>query len=224
MVEKEQNLVQLNDQLRINALEKEIVRLRTLTHKQSAKYNRLKKVSFFQVLFFIFLFIMLSMYGFLQWPESHKKITTNNAVKVLPTAEYVLLDTTNIILAYEDSLTEKLPIEISLNPVVYSVQIGAYSGIDMAPFELNLVSLQQYTVDDINQFTAGIFNDYGDATQFRALLVKMGFTDAFVIATYQGKRISINEALALQNDKSLPENPSPQTSVPNNYNEGVLFP
>lgn len=223
MEEKDQNLAHINDQFRINALEKEIVRLRTLTHKQSAKYNRLKKASFFQILFFISLFIMLSMYGFLQWPTSHEAATANSG-KIVPITELMLpLDTATVFPTYEDSLTEKLPIEISLNPVVYSVQIGAYSGIDMAPFELNLVSLQQYTVDDINQFTAGIFNDYGDASRFKTLLVKMGFADAFVIATYRGKRISINEALALQNDTSLPDNPSHQPSV-NNYNEGVLFP
>jgi t-SNARE complex subunit (syntaxin) len=52
----------LGDAARAAALEKELMRLKSINRKQSVKYNRLKKIFFFTNIFIIILFVMMFSY------------------------------------------------------------------------------------------------------------------------------------------------------------------
>src|SRR5690606_40672987 len=61
----------LGDAARAAALEKELMRLKSINRKQSVKYNRLKKIFFFTNIFIIILFVMMFSYRMIHWPDSN---------------------------------------------------------------------------------------------------------------------------------------------------------
>jgi hypothetical protein len=191
---------------RTNALEKEVARLKALSQKQSIKHNKLKKTAIFQLLFFIVLLIMLFAYGIIQWPVNQESV----ALPTIPPfhiTDTMIIDTTVTSPVISESLPEikgedMLSFYVPEDGLLFSIQIGAYTGVNMQPFELNMFSLRQYSYQTINQFTVGIFQDYTDAEAFRAIIMQMGFHDAFIIATLNGKRLPIQEALAIKSRQS----------------------
>ncbi len=180
---------------RTNALEKEVARLRTLSQKQSVKYNKLKKTTSFQFLFFVLLLAMMFAYGIIQWPT--KPDVSSNIIEDTPSAKDTTITEPLAEIQKEDMLTFYVPED----GILFSIQIGAYTGVDMQPFQVNMFSLRQYTYQTINQFTVGIFENYNDAESFRHIIQQMGFTDAFIIATLNGKRWPIKEALAIKSQQ-----------------------
>lgn len=192
---------------RINALEKEVARLKILSQKQSVKHNKLKKASIFQLLFFVVLLIMMFAYGIIQWPTrpNSKNLTETHLPALSDTSA---LDTTANHLPIAGSLPvvqgeDLLSFYVPDDGLIFSVQIGAYTGVDMKPFEVNMFSLRQYSYQTINQFTVGLFQNFQDAEIFRDIIVQMGFHDAFIIATLNGRRLPIQEALAIKGDQPL---------------------
>ncbi len=189
---------QVKEELRKEALEKEIQRLKITTQKQSKKLHRLRKGMFFLLLFFALLFLMLVINGLLKWPtdsvltdEDSKSLVENtNPIEISNQPENPIVIPDKI----EDGLIFRIPGD----GILYSVQIGAYVNIEMTPFEMNLFSLQQYSYEDINQYSAGLFDSYNKAQEFLSIIKQMGFKDAFIISTHYGKRLSIQEAIAIQ--------------------------
>lgn len=192
----------INEELRKEAMEKELLRLKTINQKQSKKLHRLRKVLFFFLLFFIVLFVMLLINGMIKWPEDKTRI--NKEEKTKPASDTAIIQKKEsappmvIPTQVEDGLIFKIPAD----GILYSVQIGAYASIEMAPFQVNLLSLRQYSYEGINQFSAGLFQNHDQAQAFLSVIKQMGFTDAFIISTHYGKRISISEALTIQNKTS----------------------
>jgi hypothetical protein len=88
----------------------------------------------------------------------------------------------------------------------FSIQIGAFSGIDLNKFSNNMVALHQYSNAGINQFTLGIFADYDQALMFRNLIKKIGFRDAYITAIQNGHRINIQEAIKIRLRDSSSQN------------------
>jgi hypothetical protein len=203
---------------RTNALEKEVARLKTLSKKQSVKHNKLKKIASFQLLFFVVLLIMMFAYGIIQWPVQQDTTIAS------PIASVAATDTTSV-----DTTANHLPIAQPLPEIegedllrfyvpedglLFSVQIGAYTGVDMRPFEANMFSLRQYTYKTINQFSVGIFQNFHDAEAFRSIIQHMGFQDAFIIATLNGRRLPVQDALAIKSHQpSIPENTAPESAI-----------
>lgn len=198
MVYSNQKPEQVREEMRLEALEKENQRLKAIAHKQSKKLHRLRKVLFFMVLFFAVLFFMLGINGFFSAPNNailHQELQNAIAYKVEPdTAIFKLPDTVLITNEVEDVLYFKIPAD----GILFSVQIGAYAGIEMGTFKLNLLSLQQYSYEGINQYSVGLFADYNEALAFLNLIKQMGFDDGFIISTQYGKRIGINDALDIK--------------------------
>jgi len=85
--------------------------------------------------------------------------------------------------------------------VIFRVQIGTYlrsmknvkSFIDSQPLELEKDNMFKYYVGDTNNKT--------NAIKIRQRMVNAGFNDAFIVAFYKNKRISMSEALVLQKKK-----------------------
>jgi hypothetical protein len=207
------------DLTRINALEKEVARLKALSQKQSVKHNKLKKTLSFQLLFFVVLLIMMFAYGMIHWPVKSDSNTRAEAASAIVT-DTAAVDTTAHHLPIAGSLPvpqgeDLLSFYVPNDGVLFSVQIGAYTGVDMRPFEVNMFSLRQYTYQTINQFTVGIFQTFQNAESFRDIIVQMGFHDAFIIATLNGKRLPIQEALAIKGDQPLTPKPIlPESTAP----------
>ena len=199
---------------RIRAYEKEIARLKAVSARQSQKYSRLKKFSFFLLIFFLVLLVMMAFYGLLSWPSGGQQ--TADSVVPAPKADTLTMPADTTGTSGDSFLShphdeEWLVFPIPENGILFQVQIGAFTGIDLQPYALNMLSLHQYQYENINQFTAGLFVDFESARSFRDLLQQMGFTDAYVTATLHGKRIAAHKARRLKAD--APKNtPKPEAS------------
>ncbi|TCO10705.1 SPOR domain-containing protein [Natronoflexus pectinivorans] len=195
MEDKETNPIESGGNTRASALEKEIIRLKSNSKRQSAKYQRLKKWTIFQLFFFFLFFLMLLLFNVIQWPAGSDSIRQ----------ETIVIRDTIRVTEFRDEesippIESLIKIPIPENGILFSVQIGAFTSINLSEFTLNLVSLNQYSFEAINQYTVGLFEDFNNAEKFRQEIVRMGFNDAFIIATKNGRRIDLQEALVLQRD------------------------
>lgn len=89
--------------------------------------------------------------------------------------------------------------------VVFSVQVGAFSGpipIDMANKLLNISSqgIKTHKEDNgITTYTVGEYSNYTSANLLKEELSKDGYPQSFIVAYYQDKKISLQQAQVLMN-------------------------
>ena len=88
--------------------------------------------------------------------------------------------------------------------VQYSVQVGAYRkaiGVDVieSRFSLNGVSTEMH--NGLNKFVIGKHEEYRQARDSRETIKGKGVADAFVTAYNLGRRITVQEALMITNQK-----------------------
>lgn len=196
--------------LRIEALEKEVHRLRNSTHKQSGKISTLRKSLYLQLVFFVSLLSILLFKGLIQLPNSTSavnKLPNIAEVKESPvqdTLSNVNITETDTISQIAQNTIEEVLVDENQDGIIFAIQIGAYASIDLSDYEENLSGIKQDTYDGINQFTLGEFNEYYKAESFLKVVQQMGFKDAFVMSFKDGKRIHIQNALAMRL-KNLPD-------------------
>lgn len=188
--------------LRIEAMEKEVQRLKSSAQKKSSKIGSLRRSLYLQLVFFVSLFSILIFKGLIQLPGSTAEIdeTIHNA-ELLVEKDTIKED----INSEYDSLSHivynthkgAVPKE-DYDGILFAIQIGAYTGIDFEGYEDNLLGLKQDTYEGINQFTLGEFIDYGEAETFLDVVKNMGFQDAFIMSFKNGRRIQIQNALAMR--------------------------
>jgi hypothetical protein len=81
----------------------------------------------------------------------------------------------------------------------YTVQVGVYNRPLISEKQLGLPELiEAQTAKGQYRYASGRFDNLVAAKERQKLAVKKGITDAFIIAYYQGKRISLAEAKQLQ--------------------------
>ncbi|MBS4060769.1 MAG: N-acetylmuramoyl-L-alanine amidase [Bacteroidetes bacterium] len=88
------------------------------------------------------------------------------------------------------------------NEVIYKVQFATF------PREIPLsdnrfskvIQAGVYFHDGLHKYTSGNFTSFNDATAHQSRMRKNGYSDAFVVAFYNGQRIRIDEAANLKND------------------------
>ena len=187
--------------LRIEAMEKEVQRLRTSSQKTSSKIGTLRRSLYFQLVFFVSLFSILLFKGLIILPG-----ISNSAEKIPLQAE---------VITPKDTIPEKPVTEDTVSQIIYNthkgaipkddydgiifaIQIGAYTGIDLDKYEDNLLGINQDTYEGINQFTLGEFIEYNEADEFLKVVRGMGFEDAFIMSFKNGRRINIQNALAMR--------------------------
>ncbi|MBU0486383.1 MAG: N-acetylmuramoyl-L-alanine amidase [Bacteroidetes bacterium] len=100
--------------------------------------------------------------------------------------------------------TSKVNIDMQVQP---EVAIEFYYAVQMtsSPKKISLEEkqfaglkdLQEYEADGIYKYTAGKFQDIKDASDYKKVVKMKGFSEAFVVAFNNGKRISLNEAKLL---------------------------
>jgi hypothetical protein len=90
--------------------------------------------------------------------------------------------------------------KIDVNPslpegLVYKVQIGAFRNPISAEIYKGISPVTaETTASGLTRYTAGFFTQFPNADDAKNEIRKLGYKDAFVVAFYNGKRISIDEA------------------------------
>ena len=97
---------------------------------------------------------------------------------------------------------EKIFSSVDKKLVVFKIQLGALKKPILEKMTdekfKNLKDVEkQTTVSGSIRYSAGIFNGYDAAEKYRLELEGMGFSDAFIIATFKNEIISIQEAMEL---------------------------
>lgn len=90
--------------------------------------------------------------------------------------------------------------------VVYRVQLGAYKN-KLSPSMFKKVGdvIEMKTADGFYRYASGLHKTLNSAASHRAELVLEGYTDAFITAYKNGKRIPLSEAGATYDDKKYKE-------------------
>jgi len=85
--------------------------------------------------------------------------------------------------------------------VVFKIQIGSLKKANDSSFEERIKDLtdvqKMSTTTGLVRYTTGEYKDYNSAVSGKAALTEKGFNDVFVIATFKGEIISIQEALEI---------------------------
>lgn len=82
--------------------------------------------------------------------------------------------------------------------LVYQVQIGVYKNVITPQLFKGLTPLYGKTVPNGISYATGMFEKLEDATEAKNYVRSMGLTDAFVIAFYNNKQVSVAEAQKLE--------------------------
>ncbi|MBL7888461.1 MAG: PD40 domain-containing protein [Bacteroidia bacterium] len=111
-------------------------------------------------------------------------------------------------------VNEKLP-----EGLIFKVQIGAFRNpIPQDLFKGMTPITGETTPTGLTRYTAGLFKKFSTADKVKQEIRDLGYRDAFVVAFYNGKRISMSEALAMTGEPMpvASNNTSTQTNAANN--------
>jgi hypothetical protein len=84
---------------------------------------------------------------------------------------------------------------ISMDGVVFKVQIGAFNKKDMSKFFDNNPMFSGEDENGMQKITIGFFKDYWEADTFKKYLREMGVKDAWIVPYKDGKRVPIKDVL-----------------------------
>ncbi len=135
-----------------------------------------------------------------------KAVASKNSVKI----EGLEVTTGN---AYNDE--KPIPVDSKIEDgLVFRVQIGAFKTKLPNDAFKGLSPLNgETTPSGYIRYTAGNFNKIENANAVKNDLRSLGYSDAFVVVYYNGKRISLNEAMGLlEKEGKTIDNNAPQTA------------
>ncbi len=108
------------------------------------------------------------------------------------------IDTTPVYQATKPVMKNNTLDATSVKDLYFTVQIGVFNRYVEKDV---LKGLNPINTDELNpktiRYSVGVFDDLNKAKDQRVEAVQKGFTDAFVVAYYQGKRITVQAANAL---------------------------
>ncbi len=87
------------------------------------------------------------------------------------------------------------PSPMSMDGVVFKVQVGAFAKKDMASFFDNNPMFSGENEEGLQKITLGFFRDYWEADTFKKHLREMGVKDAWVVPYKDGQRVAIKDVL-----------------------------
>ena len=83
--------------------------------------------------------------------------------------------------------------------IVYRVQIGVYKNPVSVDVFKGLTPVYEEVFTGGVKYSAGAFTHFMDAQHAKEYIKTMGLTDSFVVAYYNGKRVTIEEAKGFEN-------------------------
>jgi len=102
-------------------------------------------------------------------------------------------------MAAKDALGNQKPVvsksPISMDGVVFKVQIGAFEKKDMSKFFDNNPMFSGEDENGMQKVTIGFFKDYWEADTFKKHIREMGVKDAWIVPFKDGKRVPIKDVL-----------------------------
>ncbi len=186
------------NKLRQEAIDREVLRLKNINKKQSSKISNLRKSLYFLLFFFISLFTIFLLKGMINFSGSESKSENLKLLKQVQQQNIIQTSLQDSITFYKNKYKEIVDHNINTrneSGIRYKVQIGAFKKINLQNFEENLVTINQEKYDSINQYTLGDFKDYEKAKEFNEIIKNMGFKDAFIASTKDGKRVPIESVV-----------------------------
>ncbi|NPA37811.1 MAG: SPOR domain-containing protein [Chlorobi bacterium] len=203
----EEAFTEWKNQTRQEALEKEVQRLRERTYRQSGKIASLRRTVYFTTFFFTALLTIMAVKGMIVLSADKTKPTTeqlSQKITAIQKPEQVTTPTEN----KAETIIDSIPVPLNKTKgLIYCVQIGAYTGINLDDYKENLISLQQDSYDGINQLTLGRFRDYEKARTFLDIVKRIGFNDAFIMKFNDGKRVPVKTPATQQVIGPTPQEP-----------------
>ncbi len=187
--------------LRIEALNKEVTRLREAKQIQSAKISQLRLWFYFSIVFSVTLFAFLFIQDFIRMPGE----TAATATTIIDTVFIEQKINPDTIQRFSYKTHPAAIRKTDFDGILFAIQIGAYKDLDLSEYKENMLGIKQDTYDTINQFTLGEFIEYEEAQKFLKIMQQMGFEQAHLMAYKNGYRIRLENALAMQH-KRIPTN------------------
>lgn len=94
------------------------------------------------------------------------------------------------------SKNNPIPIDVPLpDGIIYKVQVGAFRNpISQDLFKGFAPLMGEKVSTGITRYTAGIFLDFSNADEAKKAIRDLGYSDAFVVAFKDGKRVGVREA------------------------------
>ena len=87
------------------------------------------------------------------------------------------------------------PTPMSMDGVVFKVQIGAFEKKDMSKFFDNNPMFTGEDENGMQKVSVGFFRDYWEADTFKKYIREMGVKDAWIVPFKDGKRVPIKDVL-----------------------------
>ena len=194
-LKEEIELARNKEELRKEALSKEVLRLRNFSYRQHEKNKRLRLL-----LIVVSLLLAVSVVYFFSYD-------TGKTDELLQQQfDQLLRENSLLTQKYEElknsvSSANNIAEPVSKEPeLFYYVQIGAYKNLDFSEFKENLREIGQIQTYGLNRVVLGEFKDYKKAEKFLLELQIIGFEDAYVIAFHDGKVIPIPDARKLERE------------------------
>lgn len=82
--------------------------------------------------------------------------------------------------------------------LLYMVQIGAFKSFALNSYYKEKDAINENTESGYKKYSLGSFTKYSDALKFKREVKRLGFREAFLVATYKNKRIDVKEAIKLE--------------------------
>jgi len=145
--------------------------------------------------------------------EKQKQIESAKTIAV--NQQIVQISDNNIVIAEIDnpktfvsnySNENPIPMDPALsNGLIYKVQIGAFKKVITQNLFIGLKPIvgETSTLPGFIRYMAGNFTDLNAADKARIAIKKIGYNDCFVVAYYNGKRISLNQANEIAKGKDI---------------------
>ncbi|MCO6501409.1 MAG: PD40 domain-containing protein [Vicingus serpentipes] len=115
--------------------------------------------------------------------------------------------------------------------LVFKVQIGAFRNpIPQSHFKGFAPIMAEDAGNGITRYTAGFFKKFNAANEAKSDIQSIGYSDAFVVAFFNGERINISKARAMQDGgddlvtNNTPERPLPQETNTSTEKENTTIP
>ena len=115
-----------------------------------------------------------------------------------------------------------IPMNVALpNGLIYKVQIGAFRNpINQATFKGFAPIVGENAPNGLTRYTAGLFAKYDDANNAKTGIRELGYADAFVVAYYNGQRVTLNEARSYERGET-PSEANDQLATGESYQQNL---
>ncbi len=196
---KDKNLVNIYEE--VDKANQTIYKLNTLLKEEEENNAILKKHRVILVGFGLLLLILF-LWSFVNKNNkpNEKYLKENNLTVVSVDSLAHLIDAASVENIDEFSDEDLGDDGIAGEPIVYSIQIGAFSNFKAKLFSDDLAHMKEFKEGGLNKYAIGNFITYAEAKVLKEDLKSLGFKDCFIIAQSYGENVNIREALELSEE------------------------